>query len=70
MRQTRVYIGGAIVLLGVLTILELFVPFIETFFDLISANILFGAILIIIGIIIIQGKENIIEQRKDIKHKK
>lgn len=70
MTETRAYIGGAIIFLGVLIILELFVPFIETFFDLISANIIFGIILIVIGIIIIQGKENKIEQRRDLKHKK
>ena len=70
MTETRIYIGGAIILLGALIITKLFVPFVETFFDLVSANIIFGAILIIIGIIIIQGKENKIEQRKDKKHKK
>ena len=61
----RDVIGTIIIVIGALIILDLFVSFLDLIFDFISFEIILGIGLIVVGIFIIKGHENIIEERKD-----
>ena len=58
-------IGTVLIIIGLLVILNLFVPTLDFLFESLPFHIIIGIILIALGFYIIKGYENKIEQRKD-----